>query len=211
MALRSAVASAAVSRKAGRRRHRLGAFALRQDRIRSRGSCRAKSLRGSVRRKESPSGDSFRAEEPPSASRTPRRKAARLVASPPSGYGRRGGRGAARATFTASTQIARSSRSRCLDGTRPCPYSRDCTEYGASKVDGSPRGSRRQLEVSRKAGRGRHRLGAFSLSAEVNERGGAGGGLSWRDATAARSRLLDHLRRRDALHSADAARPGLRG
>ncbi len=55
--------------------------------------------------------------------------------------------------------------------------------------------------VSRKVGRGRHRLGAFSLGAY----------RPFSNAPPSRTRQRDHLRRRASLHGADAARPGVRG
>ena len=61
--------------------------------------------------------------------------------------------------------------------------------------------------VSRKAGRRRHRLGAFSL--------GVGAAIAAAYARRVRRLLVlvscDHLRRRAAVHRADAARPGLCG
>ena len=153
MALRSAVASAAVSRKAGRRRHRLGAFSL--DRGRGVGSSSALARIGVCLRCY----------------------------------------GANSAKFVANCADLIRPGAVALVHRVPDAPSTECPRLMALRVVVA------SAVVSRKVGRGRHRLGAFSLRAY----------RPCSRAPAARPRQRDHLRRRAALHRADAARPGVRG
>ncbi len=139
MALRSAVASAAVSREAGRRRHRLGAFL----RARVVGARRSRGRRGRSQHIASAASHSSRARRP--------RIELRLLSH-------------TRAPAVLVRNLRRISSGRCLTDIDPAHRvpdapSTECLRLMALRVVVA------SAVVSRKVGRGRNRLGAFSLGA----------------------------------------------
>ena len=175
MALRSAPASAEVSRKAGRRRHRLGAF--------RRGPCgRVPSGRGAGR-------SALSSTAPRPTDQLPRARPLHLGNCVDAT--RRGWR----------PQIAPNSVEWCLTGGHPVHSVPDaprteCLRLMALRVVVA------SAVVSRKVGRGRNRLGAFSLAAyptPILARCAVCSPSSARSSSSTRS-----------LHGTDAARPDVR-